>query len=173
MQPLSEQMRGTLYQRGETTALLLDETAALCTLRFALLVQGTEQVVFPALVLDDWGRERNSLALYRWIYEEGQRFPRAEVFGFDRSGQETQIFLRDLEIFFNYPCFAYPERKTPLSEGERLTVVFIPGEEGQESPEKAKVPAALSWPLQHAAVSWRRASRETLAAAGWQPLADW
>lgn len=170
MQPLSQQIHGSLYQRGEATALFLDETAAPCTLRFALVVQGTEQLVFPSLVLDDWGRERSSPALYRWIYEEGTRFPRAEVFGFDRSGRETQIFLRDLEIFFKYPCYAYPDRKMPLSEGERLDVVFTPSVDGESHPEKAEVPVALSWPLRHAAVSWQKATREMLAAAGWQPL---
>ena len=168
MEPLTQPVHGTLYQQGETTGLLLEEAPARFFLRFAFVVQGTERLIFPALVLDDWGRERSSLSLYRWVFQEGQRFPRAEVFGFTKSGRETQIFLRDLEIFFKYPCYVYPGPTTPLGAGLRLNVVFIPTEEKTVSPEISEVPEEVSWPLRHAAVSWRRATAAALTAAGWE-----
>ncbi|MCA9982085.1 MAG: hypothetical protein KDD89_14675, partial [Anaerolineales bacterium] len=51
-------------------------------LRYALTEMGTERPIFPAVVLDDWGRENKQLGLYHWIREEGDMFPRAEVFGY-------------------------------------------------------------------------------------------
>jgi hypothetical protein len=168
MEPLTQQIRGTLYQRDEKIALLLDNAGPTLFLRFAFIVQGTEKLIFPALALDDWGRERNTLALYRWVYEEGQRFPRAEVFGFTPSGQETQLFLRDLEIFFKYPCYVYPERKAPVSAGLRVEAIFAKAEEGTAETAEVEVPAQVNWPLRHAAVNWHSATGTALAAAGWR-----
>lgn len=170
MQPLSQQIHGILYRREDTTALFLVETAPPLFLRFAFVVQGTEKLIFPALLLDDWGREQNTLSLYQWVYEEGQRFPRAELFGFSLAGRETQIFLRDLEIFFKYPCYTYPGRKTPMSAGMRLDLIFIPATETVVKPAPAEIPAEVSWPLRHAAVTWQAATSAALAAAGWHAL---
>lgn len=168
MRPLTQPIKGTLYRRDEAIGLLLAETESSLHLRFAFIVQGTEKLIFPAVVLDDWGRERNTLSLYRWVYEEGQRFPRAEVFGFTHSGRKTQIFLRDLEIFFKYPCYVYPGRNTPVSDGLRLDVVFLPAEEKLAAPAERDVPPDLKWPLRHAAVTWQAATVAALATAGWQ-----
>lgn len=168
MQPLSQEIHGTLYRRDDVIGLLLAETEFPLFLRFAFIVQGTEKLVFPALVLDDWGRERKALALYRWVYEEGQRFPRAEVFGFTRSGRKTQIFLRDLEIFFKYPCYLYPGRDTPVGDGLRLDVIFLPAAEKLAAPVERDIPADLKWPLRHAAVTWQSTTVAALAAAGWE-----
>ena len=170
MQPLTQKVEGILYRRGDSTGLLLTKAAGNLYLRFAFIIQGTEKLLFPALALDDWGRERNALSLYRWVYQEGQRFPRAEVFGFTASGQETQLFLRDLEIFFNYPCYAYAGRKSPVSEGVRLDVIFVEAGQPPATPEKIPPPTAGGWPLRHAAVNWQKATAPALAAAGWQEL---
>lgn len=155
MRPLTERLNGAIYKQEDGTAkLLLGEAAGRVYVRYGLVVLGTERVVIPALALDDWGNERATLDVYRWIYEEGQRFPRAEVFGYTADGRETQIFLRDLEIFMKYRCFAYESRKAPVEEGMQVDVILLPDEEW--SGKAGEVPAEIGWPLRHAAVAWER-----------------
>jgi len=167
MRPLTQRLEGALYEREDGTAgLLLEEGGGRVYVRYGLVILGTERVVLPALALDDWGNERKTLDLYRWIYEEGQRFPRAEVFGFTADGRETQIFLRDLEIFMKYPCYAYAKGKAPVEEGKRVDAILLPGEE--EMGRAEGVPAEIGWPLRHAAVWWRRVNVGGLEAAGWE-----
>lgn len=170
MQALTETVGAELYRRDEQRALLLDETASPLYLRYALIVRGTQRHVFPALLLDDWGRERNALSLYRWIYDEGQRFPRAELFGFNGQGREIQIFLRELEIFFRYPCYAYREQSASTDAGHLLdnVVVLKPAHGGE--PVDVEAPDTVSWPLRHSAVQWQQGNRHALAQTGWEPL---
>lgn len=171
MRPLTQRLEGALYEGEEgKTGLLLTDAAGRVAVRYGVVVLGTERVVFPALALDDWGNERKTMALYRWIYEEGQRFPRAEVFGFTAEGRETQIFLRDLEIFMKYPLFAYGSRKAPVEAGRRVDVILLPDEEG--AGPAGEVPPEIGWPLRHAAVRWERVDVEEMAAAGWEPVAE-
>lgn len=155
MRPLTQRLDGALFEEEDgTTGLRLAQGAGPVYVRYGLVVLGTDRVVFPALALDDWGNERKTLALYRWIYEEGQRFPRAEVFGVTAEGRETQIFLRELEIFMQYPCFAYESARAPVEEGRRVDVIVAPEEEWPGG--AGEVPAQIGWPLRHAAVRWRR-----------------
>ncbi|MFW5940296.1 MAG: hypothetical protein ACOC8X_00960 [Chloroflexota bacterium] len=177
MHLLTQTVRGRLLHQESSRALLLETTAQsserrtpnLVYLRYALVVRGSERHIFPGLVLDDWGRERTTLSLYRWIFDEGQRFPRAELFGWRSTGEQTQIFLRDLEIFFKYPCYAFTSADAPVKDGLRLRVVFIPDTDHEGAPRDIEAPQNIPWPLRHASVLWRRANPETLAHYGWQP----
>lgn len=166
MQALTQRATGTFCTRDDGNGLLLQEGGDRLFLRFALVVRGSERHVFPALLLDDWGRERKSLDLYRWIYEEGQRFPRAELFGFDDRGRKTQRFLRDLEIFFPYPCYLYPTSAAPLEEGTLLDTFFLPDPD-LDVPREIAIPQEAPWPLRHAAVQWRAIAPASLIDAGW------
>jgi hypothetical protein len=139
-------------------------------LRFALIQQGTGDHIFPEVVLDDWGRERSSLDVYRWIYEEGTVFPRAEVFGYDLSGRETQIFLRKVEVFFKLPCYGYRKRRADVTAGRLLQVIFTVDPDYAGPPQKIEPPPPLVWPLRHAAVTWQRVGLEMPQAYGWDPL---
>ena len=173
MRPLTQQLDGALYQREDgTTGLLLTEAGGRVYVRYGLVILGTERVVFPALALDDWGHERKTLDLYRWIFEEGQRFPRAEVFGYAENGRETQIFLRDLEIFMKYPCYAYDSRKAPVAEGQRVDVILVPDGRGAERTGTMEAPPEMAWPLRHAAVRWERVHAKELAASGWERMEE-
>jgi hypothetical protein len=161
---------GTLLQKEQRLALLLQEDGPPVYLRFALIQQGTGDHIFPEVVLDDWGHERRSLDVYRWIYEEGSVFPRAEVFGFDRSGAEAQIFLRKIEIYFKLPCYAYRKRRAGVSDGQLLHAIFVVDPDFAGAPQKTKAPAASEWSLRHAALTWRRVGPEMPQAYGWKPL---
>jgi hypothetical protein len=172
MKPVTEKRHGWLYQRGSRLALLpAGEAAPAVYLRYAFLIQGSEIPIFPGLLVDDWGQERRDLGLYQWVHEEGQRFPRTEIFGYERDGSETQVFLRALEIFMKLPCFAYRQRSEPVGEGQRLDVVFVPDREQRGEPVSTAPPPELGWPLRHAAVRWLRADPDSLAAAGWERVA--
>lgn len=106
-------------------------------LRYALTEMGTEKPVWPAFVLDDWGNERTGLEMYRWIRTEGERFPRAEYFGYDYQWNEIQGFLRALELHVCYPTRIYPNANTPLADGYSLRHILL-------SHETAVTPQKLS-----------------------------
>lgn len=168
MKPLTLQIKARRYIHKDNHAILLDDDAPSQPLRLALIIRGSEQHIFPALALDDWGREKKGAGLYKWLYEEGPRFPRAEVFGFDVAGVQTQIFLRDLELSFRYPCYLYKERDAPVQAGQRLHTIFIPGTTKQTEPAKIRPPDELPWSIRHMAVRWRRAEEKAIEEMGWQ-----
>ena len=176
MQPLTHQIKGyhlvreDAHDESHAHALLLDEDGPEQTIRLAFIVQGSERHVFPALALDDWGRERQGLRLYRWIYEEGTRFPRAELFGFTVEGDQMQIFLRDLELSYRYPCYIYGAADEPVQNGRLLSAIFTTADHHEGDPLKIEPPTGLPWALRRAAVRWRRVDPRALAGAGWQPL---
>ncbi|MDT8306528.1 MAG: hypothetical protein RRC07_11385 [Anaerolineae bacterium] len=173
MKPLTDKQRGWLYRSGERAALFLGgEEAPAVYLRYAFLLQGSEIPIFPALAVDDWGHERRDLSLYAWVHEEGERFPRSEIFGYERDGSETQVFLRALETFMKLPCFAYRRRSDPVGAGLQVQTVFVPDPLHMGKPGRVEVPGEIGWPLQHAAVRWRRARPGSLGDYGWRQL-DW
>jgi hypothetical protein len=172
MKPLTDRQHGSLYQAGDRLALLLDEEGPAVYLRYAFFLQGSEIPIFPAILVDDWGQERRDLALYHWVHQEGKRFPRSEIFGYERDGSETQVFLRALEIFMKLPCYAYRRRGDPVGAGRRLQTVFLPDAEHVGKPARSEIPAEIDWPLRHAAVRWRRVDPATLGEHSWIAL-DW
>jgi hypothetical protein len=156
-----QHVHGKLFQANGRSALLLlnpepkEETAVSLTLRYAVVVMGPEDHVIPALLLDDWGRETRGLAIYDFVRDQGDQFPRAEIFGFDMDGSETQLFLRSLELYQRWPCYAYPDPNAPLAEGVLLNAVLLPSE-GVARPEPiAKAPKErVKRPLRGARVHW-------------------
>lgn len=174
MKPITEKRHGWLYRRGEQLAFLPGDEdapgARAVYLRYAYRLQGSEIPIFPGMLVDDWGKERRDLGLYQWVFEEGQRFPRTEIFGYERDGSETQVFLRALEIFLTLPCFAYEKRSLPVEAGGQLHAIFVADREHAGKPVRVALPEQTGWPLRHAAVRWLRANPDTLRDAGWEPL---
>ncbi len=126
----------------------------LISLRFAFVTRGPGggDHIFPSFILDDWGREIRSLKLYSWVRENGQRFPRAEIFGFESDGRETQCFLRELEHYARLPCYAYETAERPINDGVLLNAVLLP-DYSLKKP-RIKKPAGLQRPLSAARVNW-------------------
>jgi hypothetical protein len=122
-------------------------------LRFPFITRGPEDHIFPALVMDDWGNEIRSLRLYEWVRENGDRFPRGEIFGFEQDGRDTQVFLREMEIHARLPCYAYTNDSDPVTEGLLLQAILLE-DEGTTEPTRIKRPADLRLPLSAARVSW-------------------
>lgn len=161
MKAITHHVHGTLFQENGRSALLLkeinpqEETADSLYLRYALIIMGIENPVLPAFVLDDWGNEIKSLALYKWIREFGDQFPRAELFGFEMDGQETQHFLRELELYATWPCYLYTTPSLPLYKGTLIDAVLLP-QAKLLRPQRIKRPSSekISQPLRSARVSW-------------------
>ncbi|MBK8985034.1 MAG: hypothetical protein IPM39_02975 [Chloroflexi bacterium] len=161
LKPVRQHVHGRLIQaNGRTALILLDaqpaaKTADSLYLRFALVVRGPEDHVLPGLLLDDWGHEIRGLEIYQFIRDHGDSFPRAEVFGFDMDGSETQLFLRSLELHVRWPCYVYTSTDVPLVEGLRLHAILLPTA-GVAAPQAIKKPdqAAIERPLRGAQVSW-------------------
>lgn len=143
---------------GRTALLLLDadpevETAESLYLRYAFVTLGPEVHIFPRFVLDDWGHEIRSLELYQWVREHGNAFPRAEIFGFERDGQPTQCFARELELYVKLPCYAFSTPDIPLTQGILISEILLP-EPTAVHPAKIKRPSHLERPLRLARVNW-------------------
>jgi hypothetical protein len=174
MKAIKHHIHGTLFQaNGRSAILLLDANPAQPTadslyLRYVLVTLGPEEHIFPAFVLDDWGTERNTLELYAWVEDEGNRFPRAELFGFDPDGSETQAFLRALELYTRLPVYVYPAKGTPLAEGVLLEAILLPTE-GATAVTPIPRPTHLERPLCNARVRWYQASPH-LAELDWADL---
>lgn len=168
MKAARQHVHGKLFQANGRSALLLldpepgEETAVSLTLRYAVVIMGPEDHVIPALLLDDWGHELRGLAIYDFVRDQGDQFPRAEIFGFDLDGSETQLFLRSLELHQRWPCYVYPDRHTPLAEGALLNAVLLPTE-GVTRPEPlAKPPAErVKRPLRGARLRWWQVPLDT------------
>ena len=131
------------------------EATGLISLRFAFVARGPGggDHIFPSFILDDWGREIRSLKLYDWVRENGQRFPRAEIFGFERDGRETQCFLRELELYARLPCYAYRTADQPITGGLLLKGILLPNDSVQ-TPLRIDTPAGIERPLRAARVTW-------------------
>ncbi len=139
-----------LAEEGASHAALVAEPLYL---RYAVTIRGPESLVFPALVLDDYGNEIRKLKLYAWVRKEGDYHPRSDLFGFDLAGNETQNFVRELEIYFKYPLFVYASLEAPLQAGVRVSKVLLLNDSVGER-EKGFRPKTVKTPLRHAAVEW-------------------
>jgi hypothetical protein len=165
MKVATQRVQGKLLGR---TALLLhnpeptaEQTADSLYLRFAFVQRGVESLIFPAELLDDWGNSVKGWALYEWVLEFVDQFPRAEIFGFDRNGRETQAFLRDLEVMEPLRCFAFPDKETALAEGVLVEAILLPMA-GVRNMEKIERPLLEDKrPLSAAKVTWWQAPPET------------
>lgn len=159
MRAVRQRVAGELLLGGKKNALILHQTkppedvSSLVYLRYALVTRGPGDHIFPASVLDDWGKERANLGLYEWILEFGDQFPRAEVFGFDPDGSETQVFIRALEHYARFPCYAYPTNDPSVIGGRLLFAILLP-DSGAVEPKRIKKPDDLKLPLSHARVTW-------------------
>jgi hypothetical protein len=159
MRPVSQPVAGEILSHGKVAALVLRDLAPpanaenVVILRFALVTRGPGDHIFPAFVLDDWGNEIGSLKLYRWIREHGERFPRGEIFGYERDGRDTQAFLREIELHARLPCYAYSGPDAEIDEGQLLTSILIP-QANLSAPRQIQPPEDIKGPLKFARVVW-------------------
>lgn len=161
MRAIGQRVGGSILAQGRDRALLLRtlqpqrEDPDTLILRFPFLTRGPGDPIFPAIVVDDWGREMRTAALYAWVRENGDRFPRSEIFGFEADGRETQVFLREMELLGRLPCYAYASPQMAVNEGVQIHAILLPDEAVTE-PTLTTGPDGLKLPLRLARVSWWR-----------------
>ncbi|MCA9952437.1 MAG: hypothetical protein KDE48_22460 [Anaerolineales bacterium] len=156
---IRQRIGGKLLTSDGQTALILEnlrvdkDTHNVVFLRYALVTKGSEEHIFPAFLMDDWGHEVHGLKLYAWVSENGARFPRGEIFGFEQDGRETQCFLRELELYARLPCYAYPSADSAVETGSLLDAILLPAM-AVDAAVRIKRPSELKRPLRTARVSW-------------------
>ena len=161
MRAVGQRVAGELLEQGSRTGLILHdlkpnhESTNIIMLRYAFVTRGPGGVdhIFPAFVLDDWGREIRTLKLYQWVRENGEQFPRGEIFGFEQDGRETQCFLRELELYARLPCYAYPVEEQSVIKGILLDAILLP-DAAAVDPQQIAKPPDLRRPLRAARVTW-------------------
>lgn len=159
MKAVSWHVQGKLLAGNGRSALILYDmkpeliTAASLFLRFPFVTLGREEHIFPAFILDDWGMEIRGLKLYEWFAENGEQFPRGEIFGFERTGEETQCFVRALEFYARLPVYVYADKHAGVETGALIDAILLP-KMGVTVPEPIPRPPDLKRPLRSARVSW-------------------
>jgi hypothetical protein len=146
-------VEGTLFSRDEQAALMLRPGETQYALRLGFILRGSEEVILPESLLDDWGHELAAPALYEWVRENGLHFPRAEIFGFELNGRPGQCFVREVDLMAGYACFAFESEDAPLASGIRLNAILIPRADSGP-PRRLPAPAEISAPLSMAAAEW-------------------
>ena len=159
MRAIAQGVKGKLISANGRGTVILDPSRETVYLRYALVERSKGDLIFPELLMDDWGHEINTLHLYRWIMENGIHFPRAEVFGYDRQGNSRQCFIRELELQAKYPCFGFFQLETRLEGGVEIPMIILAVDEPILVESKPDI-GAFEWPLQNAAVEWWRVESE-------------
>jgi len=171
LQTVIKRVAGQILVRNNFTALLVrafqPESGAndLIYLRFTLVIRGSGDHIFPSFILDDWGREIRGLKLYAWLRENGERFPRGEVFGFEQDGRETQCFLREVELYARLPTYAYQHETQTVNDGMLLKGILLT-DQSVVLPRRIDKPPDIRQPLKSALVNWWQVPAE----AGLQDL---
>lgn len=157
MKLIKEEFFATLIQDEQKHALLLSPVAEGSTVQvaYALVTLGPRHHILPSVLLDDWGNEVGGIKLYRWINKNGDRFPRAEVFGVNPLGVPTQIFLRDIELFEQYPVYMIDADEEGDNPGSLVQAVLLVDPD-VPAPVPTEPPTDLESPLCQGQVVWWR-----------------
>lgn len=125
-------------------------------LRFGFALRGSEKPVIPSFVIDDDGKEEHRLRFLEWVYNEGDRYPRSEVFGYELDHNnlwiDMQCFIRELELSLRFYTWVVEDPKAGPGDGlrvDRLGVVVA----GVAKPQPMKRPEDWLLPLK-----WSQAS---------------
>lgn len=156
MKAFSEKQQAEVVTDNGRSFLLMqpDQPDKQLFLRYALVRQGTEELVYPRFILDDWGNEVPKAEMFDWIKEYGWQFPRAEIFGLDEDGEEGQWFLREFELYAKWRCVASPEKNTPIPDCWRIEAVLWPEDVAEVVKVKRPLADQLNSPLRKSYVTW-------------------
>lgn len=158
-------IKGKIYRAEDLNSLILreinpdPEAKDIIYLRLAFVTRGTGGNIFPSFILDDWGREINGFKLYDWMRQNGEHFPRGEIFGYEEDGRVTQCFIRELELYARLPLYAYEKANQPVTEGILINTVGLP-DELAINPIQITKPQGFKYPLRAALVNWWRIPKE-------------
>lgn len=154
--PINEKQSAVIFHPHSAKAVPPPSEFQPLYLRYALTQLGTERPILPSFILDDWGGEIRKLEMYRWVQIEGDRFPRAEAFGyilnFNQEWEKSQFFMRDLELSARHPLYVYTSKDDPIDSGQRVhALVKASSDIDKWEPSNGK---SFKLPLKRAQVKW-------------------
>ena len=153
MSAIALTVEGTIFSNDEHVAFMLRPGDKSHVFRLGFVLRGSEEALFPESLLDDWGHEIATVELYDWVRENGPRFPRAEIFGFDSKGRPAQCFVRDVDLMAGYACYIFELAGAAMTTGLPLDAILLP-EPGFDRPRRLPSPAGIDPPLAGAGVTW-------------------
>lgn len=148
-----QRVSGNLLIEDQRAIVVLDDSASSVQLCLGLLEEESNSVILPESLLDDWGHEIASERIYHWMWENGDQFPRAEIFGQDLLGKPIQRFLREIDLIAKFPCLAHAHDQGVPSKWLRVGAIIIRESKGKDL-HKIRQPAGIDFPLSHADVAW-------------------
>jgi len=127
-------------------------------LRFGFAFRGTENPLLPSFVKNDTGEEEHRLRFLEWVYNDGDRYPRSEIFGYelDHKGNwvDMQCFIRELELSHRFYTWVVDDLKGGPGDGLRVDRLGIV-QDGITEPMRVKRPADWLLPLKRSqATCW-------------------
>lgn len=146
-------LRARLISVHERNAIVLQEGPNPIWVSLAFVERESAELILPASILDDWGREITSLDLYHWVSKNGEQFPRAEIFGVRPNGIPVQRFLREIDLTATLPCYACDNFKEALASMVQVDSVFIINAEIEEA-ERISPPEHISFPFRSIKAHW-------------------
>ena len=126
--------------------------------RFGFAFRGTEKPLIPSFVKDDTGNEEHRLRFLEWVYNDGDHYPRSEIFGYEldhhKNWVPTQCFIRELELSLRFFTWVVDDLKAGPRDGLRVHRLGIL-QEGITEPQKIKRPDSWLLPLKRSqATCW-------------------
>ncbi|MFT5195503.1 MAG: hypothetical protein ACI85U_002523 [Candidatus Promineifilaceae bacterium] len=137
---------------------LIPAGSQLLWLRFGFAIRGTEKPVIPSFVIDDDGNEEHRLRFLEWVYNEGDRYPRSEVFGYEQDHNENwiemQCFIRELELSLRFFTWVVDKLNAGPGDGLRVDKLGVVVD-GMAEPQRMKRPEDWLLPLKRSqATCW-------------------
>ena len=137
----------------ERRALIVSPGEKLVFLSFAFRVLVAEEYIIPESILDDWGHEITGLGLYDWVRQNGERFPRAEVFGYNLAGEVRQFFVRELDFLGRYLCLGWVDETNVIRDAFTIESILI-ADHSVDNVKPVSKPLLKSTPICYADVDW-------------------
>lgn len=124
-------IRGVLWRNMQEIVLTLGDSEVEgkvlaqgeVVVRYAIPFLARPQLaVVPCLFVSERGAILKSWQAWRFVHENFQLYPRAEIMGLQSNGDDAQVFLRELDFGSPSRVLAYAslEQRLPLGQVSRL-----------------------------------------------------
>ena len=161
---LEEQIDGKPLRTVRLDAILPKKDAPLPAgsdklwLRFGFAFRGTEKPLIPSFVKDDTGNEEHRLRFLEWVYNDGDHYPRSEIFGYELDHNKNwvpmQCFIRELELSLRFFTWVVDDLKVGPGDGLRVHRFGVV-KDGITEPQRIKRPDSWLLPLKRSqATCW-------------------
>lgn len=129
-QPIGDSITGFIVSVGEHYLLADSAIDGYDTvhqgdfmLRYGIVYLGKPHLsVVPALLALDYGQFMTGEEAWDFILNKSNLYPRADVIGHNKSGEDTQAFLKELDLMYPFDLLIYADddATTPLCKVDAL-----------------------------------------------------